>query len=55
MAKYRATEQSFINDKIVEKDEIIDYSGEPGSNLEPVSKNSRVGAKVATDSADDLA
>lgn len=50
MAKYRATEQSFINDKLVEKDEIVEYSGIPGSNLEPVGKNYK--PAVADDAAD---
>jgi len=56
MAKYRATEQSFINDKLVEKDEIVEYTGQPGSNLELVKGNSKASAASAnTGDASDLA
>jgi hypothetical protein len=38
VAKYKVLEKSFINGALVEEGEIIDYDGEPGPNLEPVSK-----------------
>ncbi|MEN9709576.1 hypothetical protein [Caudoviricetes sp.] len=41
MAKYRVKERSFINNSIVEEGEIVEYSGRPGSNLEPLSSDDR--------------
>jgi hypothetical protein len=34
MAKYKVLAQSFINNKIVEVGEVVDYDGRPGANLE---------------------
>lgn len=36
-ARYRATEQSYIDDKLVQAGEEVDYAGPPGYNLEPVN------------------
>lgn len=36
MAKYKVLVQSFINNKIVEAGEIVEYDGRPGTNLEPI-------------------
>lgn len=54
MAKYRVLEQSFINDKLAEKGDIIDFTGAPGSNLELV-KNQKTAPVDNTDDASDLA
>ncbi len=34
--KYTVLERSFINNRIVEEGDVIDFDGEPGPNLEPV-------------------
>ena len=38
MAKYRVLEKSFINNAIVDEGDEVDYSGEPGPNLELIEK-----------------
>ena len=35
---YRVLEKSFINNAIAEVGDIVEYTGEPGTNLELVSK-----------------
>lgn len=49
MATYRVKERSFINNTIVEEGEIVEYSGRPGSNLEPVSSDGRTLDPVSED------
>ena len=51
MAKYRVLEKSFIGDAIVEAGAIVDYDGEPSSNLEPIKK-ARKGDDPAPDTPD---
>jgi hypothetical protein len=34
--KYRALERSFINNRIVEAGELVEYDGYPSENLEPL-------------------
>jgi hypothetical protein len=41
MARYRVTKKSFINNTIVEEGEEVEYSGEPGSNLELIGGGNR--------------
>lgn len=36
MPKYRVLEMSFINDRIVQAGEEIEYAGDPDANLEPL-------------------
>jgi hypothetical protein len=36
MAQYRVLAKSFINGKIVDEGDIVEYDGEIASNLEPV-------------------
>lgn len=36
MARYRVLEMSFINDRIVQAGDEVDYAGDPGTNLEPL-------------------
>lgn len=36
MPKYRVLEMSFINDRIVQAGEEIEYAGDPSDNLEPL-------------------
>ena len=38
MAKYRVLERSFIGLAIVEPGEVVEYDGEVGDNLAPVSE-----------------
>lgn len=48
MAKYRVKETSFIHNKIHEEDELVEYEGIPGRNLEPVdAKAKRAATKLA--------
>lgn len=55
MAKYRVTERSFINNRLVEAGEIVDYDGEPAGNLEAVKDEAESKAKgKASTKADDL-
>lgn len=35
--KYRLTERSYINDKLLEVDEEIEFSGIPGPHMEPLN------------------
>lgn len=43
--RVRVLEKSFINDRLVDEGEIIEFEGEPGSNLEvldpPAAKDSK--------------
>ena len=38
MAKYMVLEESYINQQLVPSGTIIDFDGQPGSNLEPVDE-----------------
>lgn len=38
MPKYKVLQKSFINNQILEEGEIVEYDGEPSSNLELVKK-----------------
>lgn len=52
MAQYRVLAKSFINDRIVEEGDIVDYDGETSDNLEPVKGKAKK-ADPATDPAPD--
>lgn len=41
MPKYRVLELSFINERLVQPGEEIDFNGDPGSNLEPLCDEGR--------------
>lgn len=61
MAKYRVLSKSFINNAIVEAGDVVEYDGEPGSNLElvegekpaPKAKGKGKGAAPAASDAGD--
>ncbi|WP_158010817.1 hypothetical protein [Tardibacter chloracetimidivorans] len=38
MAKYRVLKKSFIGNTIVEEGAIVDFNGQPGSNLEAIEE-----------------
>jgi hypothetical protein len=38
MAKYEVLQVSYINDRIVQVGDTVDYEGEPGPNLRPMDK-----------------
>ena len=38
MKKYTVIEKSFINNKLCEPGEIVDYDGEASSNLQPIEE-----------------
>lgn len=46
MGKARVLQRSFINNRIVEPDEVIEYDGPFGDNIEPV-KEERAAQKPA--------
>lgn len=59
MPKYYVLEKSFINHTIAEVGEIVEYDGEPGSNLELVVETKpaapkKGGAAKSQDDAKDL-
>lgn len=54
MAQYRVLAKSFINSRIVEEGEIIEYDGEASENLEPVKGNKPVADKAAKQQTDSL-
>jgi hypothetical protein len=47
MARYRVLEKSFINNRIVEEGDEVEYEGKAGSNLEPLDKPKRSRAEEA--------
>lgn len=61
MARYRVKETSFIDNKLVEAGAEIEFTGEPGSNLELVEGKRNYqgeeahGTVYPPESADDLA
>lgn len=44
MAQYEVLEKSFINNRIVEAGEVVEYDGEPGPNLKAFKKGKKVEA-----------
>lgn len=52
MAQYRVLQKSFVNNSLVEEGEIVEFDGEPGTNLEPLKK-SKKGAGAPVDSGSD--
>lgn len=46
MPSYRVLERSYIGDRIVEADEIVDFNGRPGPNLEPADEEAEKHAKA---------
>lgn len=50
MAQYRVTETSFINNKLVQAGDIVEYEGRAGKNLELIKtgKGKKVEAEVET-------
>lgn len=53
MPRYRVLEKSFIDNKLVEEGEIVEYEGETGSNLELI-EDSKPAGKKGGKAADDL-
>jgi hypothetical protein len=51
MAKYKVLTKSFINDRIVEEGDVVDYDGVAGPNLEPVK--GKKAAQAAADSPEE--
>lgn len=47
MAIYKVLERSYINDKIVEVGDEVEYDGLPSSNLEPIDASAKKAAKEA--------
>lgn len=41
MPQYRVLQKSFVNNRIVEEGEVVDYDGDPGPNLESVKKGKK--------------
>ncbi len=41
MPKYRAKTKHYLNDRMVEADEVVDYDGIPGTRLEPLDAEAR--------------
>jgi hypothetical protein len=52
MAKYRVMEKSFINNALVEEGTEIEFDGEPGPNLQPLSKKRSAASSDSTTPAD---
>ena len=50
MAQFKVLQKSFIDNAIREEGDIVEYDGEPGSNLEPLAKPRR--ARAAADLAE---
>lgn len=51
MAKYRVLQTSFIDNKLVNEGEIVEYDGEAGHNLELIEPEKKAGSKKRTDDA----
>jgi hypothetical protein len=49
MAQVRVLQKSYINNRIVEEGEIIEYDGELSGNLEPVKKGKKDAEPPASD------
>lgn len=47
MPTYRALQKSFINNRIVEEGETVEYDGEPSANLELVEDAPKADKKAA--------
>ena len=47
MAKYKVLEKSYINDRIVDAGEEIEYDGLPSTNLQPIDSDGKKAAKEA--------
>lgn len=46
-AKYRITRLSFIGNQLLDEGAVVEYDGEPGSNLEPLNDAAKAAAKKA--------
>lgn len=55
MAKYRVTATSFIGNTIVREDEVVEYDGTPGDNLEPIDPPAKSKKKSAATAEADSA
>ena len=42
MARYKVKERSYINNRVVEAGEIIEFAGKPGKNLEKIEAAAKV-------------
>lgn len=42
MARYKVLEASFIENKLVEKGDEVEYTGEPGANLELITGRRKI-------------
>jgi hypothetical protein len=49
MAQVRVLQKSYINNRIVEEGEIIEYDGELSENLEPVKKGKKAAESPSAD------
>lgn len=49
MARYKVTARSYINNRIVEAGEEINFDGKPGSALEPVDAAAKAAKKKVAD------
>lgn len=49
MAKARVLQKSFLNNRLVEPGEIIDYDGPYGDNVEPVGKGKKSAPEPAVE------
>lgn len=47
MAKYRVLVPSFLDNKLVQEGDIVDYDGTPSDNLEPMDKAGKRAAEQA--------
>lgn len=47
MAKYRVRFTSFLDNKLVQEDDVVDYDGIPHDNLEPLDKPAEQAAQEA--------
>lgn len=47
MARYRVLERSYINDRLVEAGEEVEFDGLPAHNLEPLDKAAKAAAAKA--------
>lgn len=56
MAKYRVKTLSFINNRLCNEGEVVDYDGIPSDNLEPMDAAGEAAAsKTAAAAAEDIA
>ena len=55
MPKYKVLERSYIGERLVEKDELVEYDGKPGNNLEPTDAEGRRAAKEFAEEREQLA